>query len=143
MVFDQPLVQVMTDNPVTLDVNQQLSDARSIFSQGHIHHLPVVEDGKLVGIISSNDIIKLAMLHDDNGPLSDFLDRRFTLAEVMQKDPVFVGVDATIREAAQILAASNFNGLPVVGYNNLLKGIVTSTDMIQLLLKKLPQPAHV
>ena len=139
MPFDQPVIQVMTENPVTLDVNQKLSVARSLFSEGHIHHLPVVEDRKLVGIISSNDVIKLSMLHDDDGSLDEFLDRQYAVAKVMQRNPVSVGIDATVREAARILAAGSFNGLPVVGYNNLLKGIVTSTDLIELLLEKLPQ----
>ena len=140
MPFDEPVIHVMTENPITLDVNQKLSHAQSIFSEGHIHHLLVVEDDKLVGIISSNDMIKLSKLYDDDKSLDEFLDRQYPVEKVMKRNPVSVGVDATIREAAQILATGGFHALPVVGYNNLLKGIVTSTDLIELLLEKLPQP---
>ncbi|MBT8136795.1 MAG: CBS domain-containing protein [Gammaproteobacteria bacterium] len=142
MPFDDPVIHVMTEDPITLELNQKLSDAQSIFSKGQIHHLPVVEDGKLVGILTSNDMIKLSKLYDDDNPANEFLDRQYTVAEVMHRNPVSVGVDATIREAARILAAGGFHGLPVVGYNNLLKGIVTTTDLIELLLRKLPQTAE-
>lgn len=138
MPFDQPVIHVMTENPVSLDVNQALSDARSVFSDGHINHLPVVDGGKLVGIISSNDLVKLSLLYDDDGSLEDFLDRQYPIASVMQQHPVSVDAETTVREAARILAAGGFHGLPVVGYDGSLKGIVTSTDLIELLLEKLP-----
>ena len=138
MPFDQPLIHVMTENPVALDVKQKLSDARTIFSDGHINHLPVVDGGKLVGILSSSDLVKLSLSYDDDGSLNDFLDRQYPLDSVMQRHPITVRVDATVREAARILAAGSFHGLPVVGHDGSLKGIVTSTDLIELLLEKLP-----
>lgn len=142
MPFSEPVIHVMTEDPIALDVNQPLSTARSLLSQGQINHLPVVEEGKLVGIISSSDLIKLSKMYEDEKSFDEFLDRQYPVAKVMQRNPVSVGVDATIREAAQILAAGSFHALPVVGYNNMLKGIVTSTDLIELLLEKLPQPAE-
>lgn len=142
MPFDQPVIQIMTEKPVTLDVNQNLSDAQSIFSKGHIHHLPVVEDGKLVGMINSNDVIKLSASLDDDSPPDYSFNPQHSVAGIMRKNPVSVGVETTIREAAQVLAAGSFHGLPVVGYNNVLKGIVTSTDLIQLLLEKLPHTVN-
>ncbi|MEL7447807.1 MAG: CBS domain-containing protein [Pseudomonadota bacterium] len=139
MDFDLPVLRVMTANPVTVQARQHVNEARTLLAAESIHHLPVVEDDRLVGIISSSDIVKLGMaLHDGpaDGP-GGVEDDSYTVDAVMHRHPIAVGVDATVREAARILATGGFHSLPVVGYNNILKGIVTSTDLINLLIKRL------
>jgi CBS domain-containing protein len=130
---------VMSEKPVTVQSNQHLNDARTLLAAEGIHHLPVVEDDKLVGIISSSDIVKLGMAIQDGAPDGggSFSDECHTVGSIMHRHPIAVGVDATVREAARILATGGFHSLPVVGYNNTLKGIVTSTDLINMLLKRL------
>ena len=138
MPFEKPVIHIMTENPATLHVGEPLSKARELFADGRINHLPIVENGKLAGILSSNDLVKLSFLVDDEDhSLSDFLDRQYTVAEVMQSNPVSISVESTVREAAQILAVAGFHALPVIGKDRSLKGIVTSTDLIELLLERL------
>ena len=143
MDFDLPVIRVMTANPVTVQANQHVNEARTLLVAEGIHHLPVVDGDHLVGIVSASDIVKLGMaIHDvqGDGPArgaSDFEDDSYTVETVMHRHPIAVGVDATIREAARLLATGGFHSLPVVGYNNTLKGIVTSTDLINLLIKRL------
>lgn len=138
MNFDQPVIHIMSDEPVTITTEHKLSDARKLFAKDKIHHLPVVDDGKLVGIISSNDLVKLSLMYDsDDESANEYLDRQYPIESVMHKHPVSVGVEATVREAAGLLSVGGFHALPVVGYDRTLKGIVTSTDMINLLITKL------
>ena len=54
-----PLSKVMTRNPMTLKPDQDVSDAANIFSTKRFGCLPVVEDGKLVGIVTTSDMLKL------------------------------------------------------------------------------------
>ncbi len=139
MDFDLPVIRVMTANPVTVQAKQHVNEARTLLVAEGIHHLPVVDGDFLVGIVSSSDIVKLGMaIHD--GPTNGagaFEDDNYTVESVMHRHPIAVGVDATIREAARLLATGGFHSLPVVGYNNVLKGIVTSTDLINMLIKRL------
>ncbi len=138
MRFEQPVINVMTEKPVTVEKHQMLSDARALLADEHIHHLPVVEGNRLVGIISSSDLVRLSLMYDrDDESLSDFLDRQYTIEDIMQKHPITVGVEYTVREAARVLSLGGFHALPVVGYDGDLKGIITSTDLIELLLEKL------
>ena len=139
MDFDLPVIHVMSEKPLTVQSTQHVNEARALLASQGVHHLPVVEDGKLIGIISSSDIVKLGMvLYDNAADASGSLaDDRHTVGSVMHRHPVAVGVDATVREAARILATGGFHSLPVVGYNNALKGIVTSTDLINMLIKRL------
>lgn len=138
MNFDVPVIHIMSENPSTIESGQKMSEARAILAGERIHHLPVVANGKLVGIISSNDLVKLSLTYDrDDESLNEFLDRQYTVESVMQKRPITVGVEATVRDAAVKLSAGGFHALPVVGYDGELKGIVTSTDLIELLIDKL------
>ena len=52
----------------------------------------------------------------------------------MQNHPVTIGVEGTVRDAARLLSTGGFHSLPVVGYDGRLQGIVTSTDLIRLLV---------
>lgn len=137
MSFEKPVIHVMSDKPVTIESSSTMSDARAALSEHDIHHLPVVEDGRLVGIISSSDMVKLSLLFDtdnDDDSLNSFLDRHYTVDSVMQKHPITIGVEDTVRDAANKLATGSFHALPVVGYDGRLKGIITSTDLIRLLI---------
>lgn len=139
MPFDQPVIHIMTENPVTIERTQKLSDARALLAGGRIHHLPVVEGRKLVGIFSSSDLVKLSLMYGDSEDesLNEFLDRQYTIGSVMQTHPISIGVESTVREAARVLSVGGFHALPVIGYDGELKGIVTSTDLIELLVEKL------
>lgn len=54
--------EIMAKNPVTLDRNETLDLAESIMNLGRIRHMPVVEDGKLVGIVSQRDMFRSALI---------------------------------------------------------------------------------
>ena len=54
---DTLIREVMTSNLITISSHHQLEDAMVIMSDKHIRHLPVVDDGELIGIISINDVV--------------------------------------------------------------------------------------
>ena len=60
---DTLIKEVMTANLITISSDQRLEDAMLIMSDKHIRHLPVVDEGKLIGIISINDVVS-AIIHD-------------------------------------------------------------------------------
>ncbi|GAB3938176.1 CBS domain-containing protein [Larkinella terrae] len=60
---DTLIKEVMTANLITISSDQRLEDAMVIMSDKHIRHLPVVDQGKLIGIISINDVVS-AIIHD-------------------------------------------------------------------------------
>ena len=54
---DTPVSDVMTPNVITIEPDQRLEECMVIMSDRHIRHLPVIEEGKLIGIISINDVV--------------------------------------------------------------------------------------
>jgi CBS domain-containing protein len=107
-----------------------LDDAQKLFASYDIHHLPVVEslaDPKLLGIVSSTDVLRFYFTPKPRGP------RDVRLADMMTKDPVTIRPDTAIRDAVSKLAQAAFNSLPVVTSEGRLAGIVTTRDIVRYL----------
>jgi len=120
----------MTKEPMTIAPDALLSEAQEKMRQGGFHRLPVVQDGKLIGIVTDRDLRS----H------SSHLDRK--LKDVMTAKVRTIGPGATVEEAAQILLKFQIGGLPVVD-NGRLVGIVTTSDVMKAFLDAMgaSQPA--
>lgn len=125
--------RIMTENPSTIGPDASVAEARDALRLNSVHHLPVAEDGKLVGIVSASDVLNRMLVENNSALLASIPVRRF-----MEHDPVVLTRDATLRDAALQLSGGAFHSLPVVGPDRTLVGIVTTSDLIQYLLQRLP-----
>jgi len=130
---DIPIEQMMTPDPATISPQSSAAEARRLLNSNFINHLPVVEGDRLVGVVSSSDLLKLHLLDDT---LTMFA--RATVDQIMETNLVVLADSATLREAAEKLSMGNFHALPVVNKKRRLVGIVTSSDLINELLNELP-----
>jgi hypothetical protein len=96
-----------------------------------LHHLPVVENDHLAGMLSASDLIGRDA--PDAG--------RQRVGAVMQRQTESLGRDSTLLEAATRLVAGDFHALPVTDPSGRVIGIVTSTDLVRLLLGQLAPAA--
>lgn len=130
---DISIDRIMTTNPITIGPFETFIEARALLQSHDLNHLPVVEDNKLVGILSTADLLRFSML-DENAEVLKTLQVR----QVMQVSPHFLPVAANLRAAAERLSSGGFHALPVIEPDRTLVGIVTSSDLIQHLLKQIP-----
>ncbi|MGI9260522.1 MAG: CBS domain-containing protein, partial [Woeseiaceae bacterium] len=131
---DIAINRIMTTDPATVDVNDPISAAKQIFEVGDIHHLPVTQDGLLVGIVSSSDMLKFHLLSGDPAELSIA-----KVSQVMEPDPMVLDSGATLRDAATTLTTGGYHALPVVEQGRVLVGIVTTVDLVTHLLHQIPR----
>ncbi len=124
----------MTTDPLTIGPGESVAVAKALLKSNGIHHLPVVENGVLVGIMSSSDLMKLHVLRDK----AEALDA-IKVSQVMEPEPVTLDVFADLVDVARKLSEGGFHSLPVVEADNVLVGIVTSTDLINHLLRQVPR----
>lgn len=122
-----PISHVMTTNVKTVQINQKMSEVLRILSENQIHHVPVIDGRKLVGIISTTDIIRLNITVSTADGW--FIER------VMKKNLVTIEICDTVRKAAQLMSDGIFHSLPVIDKDGHLVGIITSTDLIRYLVK--------
>ncbi len=128
------IAAIMTKVPVVANETHKLSQVLRLFTEFHIHHLPIVDnEDMLIGIISSNDIpkliVKLAGRLEKLALDLDVLDKEVNLKDIMTADPTTVPSTTIILEAAEILKKKKFMSLPVVD-NGQLVGIVTLKDIL-------------
>ena len=135
MNVNDPISTVMTRNVIVANQFHNFSEALELFHKHEIRHLPVV-DGKnrVIGIISSNDIMKmfvdpkykhLTLNHDE-------IDKAMNIPEIMTPNPVTVAPSDTIKHAAKLFASRKFHALPVVNDNELV-GILSVKAIVHLI----------
>ncbi|TNE77239.1 MAG: CBS domain-containing protein [Bacteroidetes bacterium] len=132
MNLDGPISNLMTTDVKVVSPDQLLVDLKHIYEQIDFHsHIPVVENDKLVGIVSLINFMHAigAATLDDN----EAVYQTKTVKDIMTLNPVTIPADATIRDAAKVLSSGNFHSI-IVANNGEVKGIVTTTDIIRQLV---------
>ena len=129
---DTSIRRLMTAQPACVESGDPVSKARALLESGKLHHLPVLESGRLVGIVTSADLLKLYLLDGDPSDSTN-------VSQIMERDPVTVDENTTLSDAAAKLTVGSFHALPVVDADNSLKGIITSTDIVEYLLQHIPR----
>ena len=134
MNLDLPVRDLVSPMLRTLRTDQTLSDAWTEMLNGGFHHLPVTQDGQLVGILSASDLrAVLRDLPDDIYETGVVLDSSRTVQTLMTPDPVTITPDAPLREAFEALATGRYHALPVTTAGAVV-GILTSTDLLRYAL---------
>ncbi|MCB0691048.1 MAG: CBS domain-containing protein [Saprospiraceae bacterium] len=131
-----PVSTIMTESPFTVNLNNSLNDVSKIFSENHIHHLPVVSGDKLLGIITKNDMERITYVSSvADGMVKTAVYDMLDIGQVMTEQVESIEESDTIKDAAELLSQGTFHALPVTKKGK-LTGIVTSTDIIKYLLNQ-------
>lgn len=119
----------MTLKPFTVPPGEDVRVAFSRITDLIVRQAPVVEGGKVIGIVTDRDLrLAVAQTVDGSG---------LNVASVMTPDPVTVSPDTPLKDAARIISKNKFNALPVVGPDGALLGLLTTTDILNGLVKAL------
>lgn len=126
---------VMTRDVVTLFEEDNLERLRQELSRLHFRHLPVVDDGKIVGILSQRDLLRATIGGHDN-PATRARDARFFeetfVRDVMHTEVTTIGPNEPVRAAARKMLDGHIGALPVVDATGQLVGIITENDITRL-----------
>ena len=127
----------MTLDPITIDPDVTLLKALEIMGKNHFHRLPVVKDGRLVGLITEGLVNENS--GKENTSLSiyelNYLLSRTYAKDIMITDVRTVSTDAWIEDAAEIMLQNEINVLPVVDGDKKVVGIITEKDLFKAFLK--------
>ena len=129
---DRPVSKIMRREVATLAAEEKLDLADDIMRLGRVRHMPVTQDSKLVGIVSTRDLMAASLsqaLEFDWSERRTFL-KSVTVREAMTADPVTVAPETTLRAAAKLMLERKIGCLPVVRPDGTLLGLVTETDML-------------
>jgi acetoin utilization protein AcuB len=117
--------EIMKSTPWTVTEITSLGHAHQLMTMNHIRHLPVIRDGKLIGILSERDVLEYrakAAFREDWW--------RAPVSVAMVAQPQTAGPDDSLTEVAGRLAAAKIGAMPIVERGALL-GLVTVTDVLE------------
>ena len=116
--------EAMTKKVIVINPDTTIKDAAKIMSQYRVGSIVVLEDEKLVGIITELDIIWKVVAGE--------LDPKTTLVrDVMSKNVVTINADQTLEDATDVMVENKIKKLPVIEGNKII-GIITATDIISI-----------
>lgn len=116
---DLTVSDLMTTQLITVNASEPIKEARAEMDIGVVRHLPVVDDrGRLVGVVSDRDLLTSKRGH--------------RVADVMTRDVITTRPDAPAAEAASVMLDHKISSVLVVNDDQLLVGMITQTDYLEL-----------
>ena len=125
------VVKRMTPNPKVIESTATIADASEMMRKYKIRRLPVVDDGRLVGIVTDRDLRSVSPSPATTLSIFElnYLLGKMQVKDILHKDVVTINVGATIEEAALTMSNHHIAGLVVVDAVGAVVGIITETDI--------------
>ena len=117
----------MTPFPYFVDTDDEVGEVERLMGEHHIHHVPVQQNGRVVGIVSERDLYHLG---DRFLPIADRA--RIRARDIMAYDPYTVAFDTPLNEVA-LEMAKRHAGSAIVLHHEKLAGILSATDICRIL----------
>ncbi len=136
---------LMTTDPLTVSADTLLKEAARTMVRNKVSGLPVISDGALIGIVTEGDFLRQEANRDQPYRFS-LLDALFgegsvdppaveTVSEVMTENVITIRPEATIGEAARVMANKRVKRLPVIDDDGALIGIISRADVVNAFTK--------
>ncbi len=136
MDVSSPLSTIMSKHVSIVQHDDRLELVKQLMEGKQIHHVPVCEGDKLVGIISHTDL-KLFLKGNAANAYQEMMNtirlRNYTAAEIMTSELVTLKPDDSIQKALQIFKKNEFKAIPIVEQQKII-GLLTTYDIIKALL---------
>jgi len=114
---------IMTKNVLTLSPNHTAADVNEIVKSKRYHHIPIVEGSKMVGIVTSYDLMRMDV------PVAKYADHR--IKDFMTTHVAYLNPNDQIGAAAELFMKHLFHGLPICDDDLNLVGIITTHDVLK------------
>ena len=130
--------EIMTSKVITIGMDDTLGQIQKVFETYKFHHVLIVEDEELIGIISDRDVLKEISPYINT--LSEDSRARKTLTkkahQIMTRNPITVEPDILVENAASIMLKKNISCLPVVSPSGNIEGILSWKDILVFFIEK-------
>lgn len=126
----------MSRNVVTINEDDSMQDALKSMKQHNIRMMPVLKNGRLVGVVTDRDLKRASASDATTLDVHEllYLISKIKVKNIMSKNPISVSPDLTVEETAEILLNNKISGTPVVDEKGEVVGTITQTDLFRVLI---------
>lgn len=126
------ITRLMSPSPVTVEPDDTLATVKEIFDQLKFHHLPVVDDYRLVGLVSDRDLLKALSpyLGSAAETARDLATLNKRVHQVMGRNPVTLSATATLWDAVRVFNRDGVSCIPIVDDRHRPLGILSWRDVM-------------
>jgi acetoin utilization protein AcuB len=123
----------MSKDPITINDDTSMMKAIHLMKQNRFRRLPVLQQGRLVGIVSDRDLKEASPSKATTLDVHElyYLLSELHVKDIMSRDPITVAPDDTVEHAAQVMLENTISGLPVVDEQGAVVGILTQSDVFR------------
>lgn len=125
--------EVMRTNVICASSDTKATEVKNMMTENNVSKLPVVDNGKLVGIVTKNDLLKAEPSSATTLDMFEisYLLSKLTVKKIMNAKVISVGPNEVVEEAARIMVDNKISCLPVVDGDALI-GIITKSDLFHM-----------
>ena len=125
--------EVMRTNVICASSDTKATEIKNMMTENNVSKLPVVDNGKLVGIVTKNDLLKAEPSSATTLDMFEisYLLSKLTVKKIMNTKVISVGPNEVVEEAARIMVDNKISCLPVVDGDALI-GIITKSDLFHM-----------
>ena len=126
------LSSIITEEVVTVDMDASLRTICGIFDERKFHHLLVVEEDELCGVISDRDLLKVSspFLNTPSEQNRDIATLKKRAHQIMSRKPITITRETSPADAVRLILRENVSCLPVISSDGQIEGIVTWKDLL-------------
>ena len=139
MNIQAPISSIMSTDLMVVQSDDKVVIVKNIMEANEIHHVLVVNFNKLVGMISQSDILHFLKGMNYNSYqdiMNDVRLKNYTAEEIMTEDLECLQPEDSIEKALELFQKNKFHAIPIVKDDNSLVGIITTFDIINMVLEK-------
>lgn len=136
-IFEEKVQDWMSQEVISVTPKTSIARATITMNEHFIRRLPVVNEGKLVGIVTKGDLREAQP--SDATSLTiwelNYLLADLTVDKIMTRDVLTIHPDAPLIDAAEIMLNEKISGLPVVDEHRHLIGIISESDIFRMVIQ--------
>ncbi|WP_262965634.1 CBS domain-containing protein [Methylobacter psychrophilus] len=124
--------EIMSTPVLSVLLDDTLQEVEEIFASKNIHHLVVIEDGKLFGVLSECDLLRAISpyVHTHIYTTRDLASLNQRVHQIVIRNPVSLNLQATVQEAISLFNTLHVSCIPIVDLAEMPIGIITPSDVI-------------
>ena len=136
--------KIMSSDVVTITMDDPIKSAKDIFEKRGFHHLLVIEDGKLFGVLSDRDLLKAISPNVDSisATTKDLATLEKRVHQIMSREPIYLQHGAKVKDAVRLFNEHKISCIPVVDAKMKPVGILSWRDIMKQLLRWVEKREH-